>query len=107
MGSGKTLPINTLEKAISKIPDSKMPHHKLISTSKEDRLRHTRGQSLSDWFSKYSGEIDCFTDGVAFPRSNDEVKELLFFASENNINVIPYGGGTSVVGHINPERHGN
>ena len=106
LGSGKALPIMTLEKAISKIPESKMPHHKLISTSKEDRLRHTRGQSLSDWFSMHSGAIDCFTDGVAFPRSNDEVKELLLFASENNINVIPYGGGTSVVGHINPERHG-
>ena len=62
LGSGKALPIITLEKAISKIPESKMPHHKLISTSKEDRLRHTRGQSLSDWFSTHSGAIDCFTD---------------------------------------------
>ena len=45
-------------------------------------------------------------DGVAFPKSIEEVQALLAFASKNEINVIPYGGGTSVVGHINPEKTG-
>ena len=39
---------------------------------------------------------------VAFPESTEQVRELLAYARENNLVVIPYGGGTSVVGHINP-----
>jgi alkyldihydroxyacetonephosphate synthase len=45
---------------------------------------------------------DTFPDGVALPESSEQVRELLQYAAENNIDVIPYGGGTSVVGHINP-----
>jgi FAD/FMN-containing dehydrogenases len=50
----------------------------------------------------HSGNVDTFPDGVAFPESAEQVRELLAYARENNLVVIPYGGGTSVVGHINP-----
>ena len=49
-----------------------------------------------------SGEFGQFPDAVAFPSSGEEVRQLLQFASAVNALVIPYGGGTSVVGHINP-----
>jgi alkyldihydroxyacetonephosphate synthase len=45
-------------------------------------------------------------DGVARPADSDEVRELLALASASGASVIPYGGGTSVVGGINPRPDG-
>ena len=59
-------------------------------------------RALPDWLAMHSGDVDTFPDGVALPESSEQVRELLQFAADNNIDVIPYGGGTSVVGHINP-----
>lgn len=67
-----------------------------------ERLLHARGQSLPDWVALHSGRVPVFPDGVAFPTSRQEVRALLDFAYRNNVRLIPYGGGTSVVGHINP-----
>ncbi len=57
---------------------------------------------MPDWIAVRGGCIDTFPDGVAFPESENEVCELMHFASEVGAHLIPYGGGTSVVGHINP-----
>jgi alkyldihydroxyacetonephosphate synthase len=72
-----------------------------VITDPEDRVRHARGQSLPDWIALRSGSIDHFPDGVAYPQSSSEVRELLAYAARYGIRLIPYGGGTSVVGHIN------
>src|SRR5690554_3645520 len=50
-----------------------------------------------------SGDFGLFPDAVAFPETSDEVAELLQLADQQNIDLIPYGGGTSVAGHINPQ----
>ncbi len=50
-----------------------------------------------------SGRIAAFPDGVAYPLSTGDVAKLLDYAARVDARVIPYGGGTSVVGHINPE----
>jgi alkyldihydroxyacetonephosphate synthase len=39
---------------------------------------------------------------VAYPASDEEVRALLEYAKKAGVKVIPYGGRTSVVGHINP-----
>jgi len=102
IGPGQPLPDATLEQALSRVPASRMPAHPLVTTAAEDRLRHARGQSLPDWLAMRSGEFGRYPDGVAYPTCSDEVAELLRFAQEQDLVVIPYGGGTSVVGHINP-----
>jgi alkyldihydroxyacetonephosphate synthase len=96
------LPEITLDEAIAKVPTSKAPYHKLINTDAEVRLRHCRGQSIPDWIAIHSGQFEAFPDGVALPNSTREVQELLQFAKQENLILIPYGGGTSVCGHINP-----
>jgi alkyldihydroxyacetonephosphate synthase len=58
---------------------------------------------LPDWLVWRSGDIPVFPDGVAFPNTSEQVAELLALAKQHNWVVIPYGGGTSVVGHINPD----
>ncbi len=92
----------TLSAVIAQVPPSRLPDHPLIVTIEEDRVRHARGQSLPDLLATRSGNFEVFPDGVAYPETSDEVAELLTFCSDKDVLVIPYGGGTSVAGHINP-----
>ncbi len=102
IGEGPQLADASLPELLACIEKSRLPAHPLISTSSEERLRHARGQSLADWIALRSGQIETFPDGVAYPASDEEVRTLLTFARQSGVKVIPYGGGTSVVGHINP-----
>jgi alkyldihydroxyacetonephosphate synthase len=92
----------TLAEVVARVPPSRLPHHPLISTDPVDRVRHARGQSLSDWIALRSGRVTSFPDGVAYPATDAEVRDLIRYAREAHVRLIPYGGGTSVVGHINP-----
>jgi alkyldihydroxyacetonephosphate synthase len=102
LGPGVVRPDAELSGVLATVPPSRLPGHALISTGPLDRLRHARGQSLPDWIALRSGRIGCFPDGVAYPSDDAQVGELLDFAAEHGIRLIPFGGGTSVVGHINP-----
>ncbi len=90
------------EEVVAAVPPSRLPAHPLVSTDPADRLRHARGQSLPDWIAVRSGRIPAFPDGVAFPTTAVQVRDLIRYAGEVGARLIPYGGGTSVVGHINP-----
>ncbi|MGL4565121.1 MAG: FAD-binding oxidoreductase, partial [Halioglobus sp.] len=103
IGPATALPDATLEQVLASVPPSRLPPQALVSLDPEDRLRHARGQSLPDWLALRSGDFGVFPDGVAFPKSAAEVQELLRYAQQHDVSLIPYGGGTSVVGHINPE----
>lgn len=92
----------TLEEVLALVPTSRLPVHPLIVVDAEVRLRHSVGQSFPDWLKLRYGKVERFPDGVAFPETNDQVRELLNFAIAKDIRVIPYGGGTSVVGHLTP-----
>ena len=102
LGPATPLPEVSLPQVIDSVPSSRLKDHPLISLDAETRVRHARGQSLPDWLAMHSGEIEAFPDGVALPTCSEQVRELLNYATTHNIAVIPYGGGTSVVGHINP-----
>lgn len=104
IGEGKPLPDATLAEVVAQVPTSRLPAHALIQTDPETRVRHARGQSLPDWLAMRSGNFGLFPDGVAFPTKREQVRELLQFAKQHDIEVIPYGGGSSVVGHINPRQ---
>ena len=101
LGPLPDLPPADLDSTLAVIPASELPHHSLIDTDLETRLRHARGQSLPDWVALSHNRVDTFPDGVAFPTQADDLSSLLSYAQENGAKVIPYGGGTSVVGHIN------
>ncbi len=91
-----------LETVVGSVPNSRLKSHPLISDDPLERLYHARGQSLPDWIALRSGRINAFPDGVAYPMSDDEIVELIRYADRVGAQLIPYGGGTSVVGHINP-----
>ena len=102
VGSGEPVPDCKLEDIITTIPPSHLELHQLINDDPLQRLCHARGQSLPDWVALRSGRISVFPDGVAFPSSSADIAELITYGKRTNATLIPYGGGTSVVGHINP-----
>src|SRR5690606_25043101 len=102
VGPGTSAAGLSLAEMLARVPPSRLPDHPLIDTSPEVRLRHARGQSLPDWVALRCGLGGSFPDGVAFPLHDEDVRTLLAFAGRKGITLIPYGGGTSVVGHINP-----
>ncbi|MBN2554763.1 MAG: FAD-binding oxidoreductase [Anaerolineales bacterium] len=102
VGQVEPAPDATLEHVLSSVPASRLPPHPLISTEPLKRVFHARGQSIPDWIAMRSGEVGVFPDGVAYPETDDHVRQLLQLARQTGIHLIPYGGGTSVLGHINP-----
>lgn len=102
LGPGSPMPDAPYQKTLETVPDSRLPRHPLITLEPADRLAHARGQSLPDWIALRSGRIGGFPDGVAYPSDNQEIRNLFEFGHQVDAVLIPYGGGTSVVGHINP-----
>ena len=90
------------EDVLAGVPSSRLAAHPLVSTDPAQRVLHARGQSFPDWVALRSGRIGTVPDGVAFPASSAEVRDLIHYAADSGARLIPYGGGTSVVGHINP-----
>ena len=104
VGKGNVLRDVELKDVIKKVPESRLSKHNLILTDAKERVTHSSGQSFADWVMFKGGEYDQFTDGVSYPENEDEVKQIIKFAKENKVSLIPYGGGTSVTGHLSPEK---
>lgn len=108
IGKTKKLSSVSLQKVLKTVPKSRLPAAMIeldtVSVDNEVRLRHARGQSFPDWIAMHGGDFGAFPDGVAHPQSTADVETLLKLASEYDLIVIPFGGGTSVAGHINPQK---
>lgn len=92
-----------LQDVVAAVPPSRLPPHPLVRTDAVERVYHARGQSLPDWVALRSGCIPAFPDGVAYPLGDEDVSALIAYAAAVGAHLIPYGGGTSVVGHVNPQ----
>ncbi|MGH3241757.1 MAG: FAD-binding oxidoreductase, partial [Spirillospora sp.] len=68
----------------------------------ESRVRHTRGKSTPDLLRIRAGETSDAPDSVVLPGTHDEVLAVLRACAERRIAVVPFGGGTSVVGGLAP-----
>ncbi|MCF6474488.1 FAD-binding oxidoreductase [Nonomuraea sp. MG754425] len=71
-----------------------------VLTGHEARVRHTRGKSTPDLLRMRAGDGSDAPDAVVLPGSHEEVAELLGLCSRERIAVVPFGGGTSVVGGL-------
>ena len=76
-----------------------------VRADAEARVRHARGKSTPDLLRMRRGDAAGAPDLVVLPSSHDEVLELLRLCSARRIAVVPFGGGTSVVGGLQPEAY--
>ncbi|HEY5338817.1 MAG TPA: FAD-binding oxidoreductase, partial [Rhizomicrobium sp.] len=65
-----------------------------------ERAFHARGRSYHDLLHLRAGDLSIVPDAVIYPRGTDEVLSALSFAAQNGIAIVPFGGGTSVVGSV-------
>ncbi|XP_030373520.1 alkyldihydroxyacetonephosphate synthase [Scaptodrosophila lebanonensis] len=65
-----------------------------------DRLVRCHGQTLHDIYSLWHNRFRRIPDLVLWPRSHDQVVQLVQLAHKHNVMLLPYGGGTSVSGAI-------
>ncbi len=75
-----------------------------VFTSPEDRIRHATGQSYLDLLARRSGSLDHLPDAVVTVPSAEALLPLLESCGGNGVAVVPFGGGTSVVGGVAPLR---
>ncbi|MBM3667691.1 MAG: FAD-binding oxidoreductase, partial [Actinobacteria bacterium] len=66
----------------------------------EARLRHAAGRSYPDLVRLRSGSLELAPDAVATPATREQVAALLAACAESGVAVVPYGGGSSVVGGV-------
>jgi alkyldihydroxyacetonephosphate synthase len=74
-----------------------------ISDGHETRVRHTYGRNYRDVMRGFRGDFAAAPDLVASPASDAEISDVLDWASRAKVAVVPFGGGTSVVGGIEAE----
>jgi alkyldihydroxyacetonephosphate synthase len=73
-----------------------------VRVDADSRIRHTRGKSTPDLLRIRRGEVGAAPDAVVLPGTSDEVLAVLRVCTEHRIAVVPFGGGTSVVGGLAP-----
>jgi alkyldihydroxyacetonephosphate synthase len=74
----------------------------IFSDDPHDRISHALGKAYRDVVRGMRGQIDHPPDLVARPRDEAEVEGVLEWCSDAGAAAIPYGGGTSVVGGVEP-----
>jgi alkyldihydroxyacetonephosphate synthase len=77
-----------------------------VKVDDADRVRHTRGKSTVDLLRIRRGDVADAPDAVVRPGTHDEVLAVLDVCGANQVAVVPFGGGTSVVGGLAPAREG-
>ncbi len=84
-------------------PQRTVPSELPCTTERGARIHHTYGKSYPDLLRGFRGQFGPAPDVVARPADEDEITALLQWASEENVAIIPFGGGTSVVGGVEPD----
>lgn len=78
-----------------------------VKTDPYERAFHARGKSYHDMLHVRSGRIEAAPDAVVYPLTEDEILALIRWAAGEGIALIPYGGGSSVVGGVTAEGRTN
>ncbi|MGH2956791.1 MAG: FAD-binding oxidoreductase, partial [Solirubrobacterales bacterium] len=74
----------------------------MFSAGRYERVAHALGKAYRDVVRGFRGEFANPPDLVAYPRSPEDVDAVLNYCVDAGAAAIPYGGGTSVVGGVEP-----
>jgi len=72
----------------------------LFSDGRHERVSHALGKAYRDVVRGFRGEFPNPPDLVAFPGDESEIETVLSWAEAEGAAVVPFGGGTSVVGGV-------
>src|SRR3954471_19301883 len=106
LGFGETEPEEPVASDAIRLPATRLqcpPHLRAVCTADDAaRASHARGQSYLDTVRGLRGRFAHVPDLVARPRDEREIEAVLEGAGRATAAVVPYGGGTSVVGGVEP-----
>ncbi|MBE9373771.1 FAD-binding oxidoreductase [Saccharopolyspora sp. HNM0983] len=77
-----------------------------VRTDDDARLLRTGGKSTPDLLRRRGGDAESAPDAIVLPADHDEVCAVLARCAEQGVAVVPFGGGTSVVGGLEPDGAG-
>jgi alkyldihydroxyacetonephosphate synthase len=75
-----------------------------VRTDRQARVLRCRGKSYLDLLAQRAGACEDAPDAVVAPADHDQVLAVLQVCAEEGVAVVPFGGGTSVVGGVEPLR---
>ena len=84
------------------LPEPRVEPPDGADVSAHARASHAWGKSYSDVVRAFRGRFDHAPDAVLRPRDEAGVEAALEWAAAEGVAVVPYGGGTSVVGGVTP-----
>ncbi len=106
LGFGSTEPERPAELEDVDLPAPRMAAPPALadvcSTDDHDRASHSYGKAYRDIVRAFRGRLDHVPDVVAHPRDERDIEAILEWCAQANAAVIPFGGGTSVVGGVEP-----
>ena len=88
--------------AAAGLPEPRVDGAPFADVSTHARATHAWGKSYSDVVRGFRGRFEHAPDAVLRPADEREVEQALEWAAANDVVVVPYGGGTSVVGGVTP-----
>ncbi len=75
-----------------------------LAIDHEQRVLHAAGKGYPDLVRMRAGEPEGAPDAIVYPASHEQVRALLEVCARRSLAVVPFGGGTSVVGGVAPLR---
>lgn len=75
-----------------------------VFDSDEDRLRHATGRGYVDLARLRGGALEAAPDAVVMPPDAEALRRLIEVCAAEGVAIVPFGGGTSVVGGVEPLR---
>ena len=95
------VPLDDIELTPSRLdPPASLAH--ICATDRYERVTHSYGKSYRDVVRAFRGQFDNPTDVVAHPADEADLERVLAWCEEAGAAAIPFGGGTSVVGGVDP-----
>jgi len=74
-----------------------------VRTDRQTRVEHAYGKSYRDLIRVRAGHVPNPPDVVVYPADEGQVVSLLAWAADRDVAVVPFGGGSSVLGGVEPE----
>ncbi len=75
-----------------------------VRADHDARVLHAAGKGYPDLVRMRAGEPGEAPDAIVYPRTREQLVALLALCAEDSVAVVPFGGGTSVVGGVAPLR---